>query len=122
MESIKIQELKESIKYDGIYAIMFGIVAILTFIMDLYPTNLVMLNSLVIAITIVSSVAFIYVIIPLIKSLKELKVAKNTQEGLEYTLRKIKIDKVLLDLDYQVKKNDEKKNDKTISEILDMFQ
>lgn len=121
METIKIQELKEQIRYYSLYASMFTIVVFLTLIMDLYPTNIVLINSLVIAITIVSFIALIYVLLPLIKSVKELKSAINTQSNLEYTLRRIKIDKVLLDLDYQVKTNEEEKNNKTISEILNIL-
>ena len=120
MESIRIQELREAIRDNSIYASMFGIVAFLTLIMDLFPTDLVLINSLVLAITIVSFIALIYVVFPLARSINELKKAKNTQNTLEHTLSKIKMNKVLLDLDYQVKKIENNKNNKTISEILNI--
>ena len=76
MESIRIQELREAIRDNSIYASMFGIVAFLTLIMDLFPTDLVLINSLVLAITIVSFIALIYVVFPLARSINELKKVK----------------------------------------------
>lgn len=117
MESIKISELKEEVKFYTEYTVMISIVAIFSALMNLFPIGVKIINALILAVTIVSSLTLLYVIRPLIISLRKLRNAEEHQQDLQFNLNEEKIDRVLTDLNNQVE-NIVDKNDMSIIEIL----
>ncbi len=119
MESINISKLREEFRFYLEYTIMISIVVLFSSIMNMFPIGVRLINALILAVTIISSITLLYVIKPLVISFNKLNKAKEMQQDLEFTLNEDKFDKVLDELETQIKENEEKKNNKSILEILD---
>lgn len=119
MESINISKLREEFRFYLEYTIMISIVVLFSSIMNMFPIGVRLINALILAVTIISSITLLYVIKPLVISFNKLNKAKEMQQDLEFTLNEDKFDKVLDELETQIKENEDKKNNKSILEILD---